>query len=343
VTGRPVADLWRAARVLLLPVLAILLAGTLAAGVVVAVPVWLLAAIVLWRALRRLEERSGAAVLQDAALSAVSVLGLALVAGSTAVFLVFKSSSMVDAWDAWSQLLVWAGFVAWGLALGLRLVGYTRSWVRLAITAGIVAMAVRYFFGLFVVGDDLSLGLVDHLVWAALLVALLLVAVVGEQGHEVPAGRQRAWTRGLAAALVASAAFVAASLTGMLSDPPIGRVKMPFKEVAVAKFPALAEPDISPWIDRPRELARRFAPVLELTDDERWQPAPVDEFLGNAELQLRDGTPRQAPPVREGDLPTRCPGGGRRACYQLTIDCSLERRARRHGTGSSTAAPPTSA
>ena len=227
----------------------------------------------------------------------------------------------VDGYDLWSRVLVTAGFVLWALAFILRLPVFATSTCRRLLAVAFAIVFMRYFLWLFV-GGDTALTIFDHLIWAGLLTGLLALCAIDERSQGAP---ETGWTTGdfgLVAALLAAVVFVVAGGVAMHSDPPIKRVKLAFK---VLKAKDLSTPpDISAWTDDPERLARRFSPVLEITDKQRWKPTDVRDYLENADLYDHRDRVIQPPPLDEADLDRRCPPGAPRLCFELTIHCSLD-------------------
>jgi hypothetical protein len=325
-----IGDLWRVFRPQLIPVFAVLLIGSFSLDwwwTVLACAVVGSLSFLLVRA-----EARGEAALQDANWIALIAFGGVLVV-STIVFTYANSKTaaghkpaFADVYDVWSRALVWAGFLLWFLALLLRLGAFARTALRWALVFVLGAFFARYFAGLFIGGRTNGIGTADHIIFGALIAATLVLAWRGERAGTPAVGPGSRWAsrHGLTAAVIASVAFATASIAGMASDPPSGRVKMPFKENRVADYPVFANADVSDMVGDDKRLTHQFSPVLEFTDDERWEPIDVRGYLKNADLQTSAGTPVQGAPLSLTDLRADCPDGQRSACYRLTISCSLD-------------------
>jgi hypothetical protein len=320
-----VRDLLRAVRPLTIPILGILLVGSftlrwwwplLACLCVVALVGW---------GLVGTEGKAGLKSVREALTGAVFLVSaFVLVGGMLFAVLVQPGddhrTTSATIYEAFSRILIWAGFLLWGAAIALRLAGYATSRLRLLLVIVLGAAFVRYFFGLFVIGRSSGVGLADHLAWAA-VIAVLVAYAVRETYESRPDDPPWApeWRRhGLAAALLAGVAFVTASIAGMNADPPTGRANLRFTE-----SPAPVHADVSALMKDDEMLAREFSPILEFAPGQRWPPTNVEDYLKNADLQRRDDSLEHRKPLSLEDLPGTCDDGKRRACYQLTIQCSL--------------------
>ena len=322
--GRILADLWWTLAPLFVPALGILLIASLAWSWPATLLAFLVVGVVVGAGLLRLWRRASRRAIRTVAttppylflgglLLIVAVSGLAFV-------LLDGDQQFVDSYDWWSRALVAAGFVLWTLAALLRLpIFATTPWRRIFALVFAVAL-VRYYLGLFV-GGDTDLTLADHATWGLLLVALLGIVWSRERSHRAPRTTWKTGDYGSAAALLAAGVFVVAGSVAMNSDPPIKRVKLRFEVVKASDFDT--PPDITPWIDDPETLARRFSPRLELTDGQRWTPMAVGGYLSDADLYDQRERVIKPPPLAPDDLKRNCPAE-KPLCFEITIHCSLK-------------------
>ena len=69
-------------------------------------------------------------------------------------------------------------------------------------------------------------------------------------------------------------------------------------------------------------LAATFSPVLLFTEDQRWTPIAVDDYVRGATVSDWEGRTSNVTTV--GDLETECPGVVQRPCYVLRQACPEE-------------------
>ena len=264
---------------------------------------------------------------------------LVLAAVPSAAFVIIQAKTgddrIVDFWDFISRLLVTMGFGLWAAAFVVRAAAFARNPARLFLVAVALAAYVRYFFGLFVAGDRLPTT-VDHVVWGVLIaVALVLVWAVERRfgGRPGERGPTVAWLHraGLSAAIIAAISFFLAGAAGLLSDPEVERVRI--RDLEERRARDVPAPPVADWIDDPGRLAAEFAPLLGLTDGQRWEPIDVESYLRDAELFVRRpkrGGKERAPALLKeklstpADLPIQCPPGTEGICYELTIHCPVK-------------------
>jgi len=126
----------------------------------------------------------------------------------------------------------------------------------------------------------------------------------------------RQW--GLSFSLAATFAFVGASILSAATGPqPTDKEhRLQFatgKDVAVPSIRGLDD----------AALAKQFSPVLEFSDQQRWKPAAVKDFLDNSSLHWTNGTRiARKGAVTAHDLTRNCPRGVTAPCYELRLGCS---------------------
>lgn len=228
-----------------------------------------------------------------------------------------------ERYDAWSEVLVWTAFVAWALALVLRLGPFAATPARRLFVFVFGLACARYFLWLFVEGDT-ALAAADHVTWGVLLLGLLALAAWTERTGR-PGGRELPVTTvgdfGIAAAVFSAVTFLVAGAVSLGTERPVDRADAGFEIRRAAELP---QPDVASLIDDPQRLADAFSPILELTPDQRWRPAAVTGFLRSADLLDHRGRVIAVPPLTVSQLDRRCGAGLPRACHTLTIHCSLD-------------------
>ncbi|WP_157591845.1 hypothetical protein [Solirubrobacter soli] len=314
--ARAAKDLWWTLAPLLIPILGVLAIAAFALPPVTAIFVLALfaglGALLLWHLRRQLvgavkvlvDTKRGRTVLAAVATFLVASLVIVVLAGA---------NEFADAYEFWSWLLVWLGFALWALALILRLPSFARgTWRTLFVVVFALAFA-RYYLWLFV-GGSTGLRLFDHIAWIGLLAGLLIRVALTD--HEPLPEEWHPGHFGVVAAVLSAVFLMVAGVAGMASDPPVKRDD--------ARYDADRTPAARPVVPQdPEALAKAFAPVLELTDGERWKPMRVDAYLAKADLYDPRGRVIKPPPLTPSDLPRDCPGG-KQLCYWLTIHCSLD-------------------
>ena len=319
----PLDELGRALTVALLPPLGVAVAGMLRLSFA-----WKVVAVtVVFGAIAVLLAREGRhrAALLDALRGRTFWMPL------TALVLVTVALVLTGWYGRAADTVVLGGFVAWGLAIGCRLVGFATAWTRTVFVclAGLAAAAT--FLSLFVVQDGLP-GWALVALWVLTLMSLGLI-VAGEIERRPGHGRFglpnpgrpgrvmltfQQW--GLSLAVVGMLAFVVASSVSAAKGPPPTD-----KEFRLGFVPGReVEPPPIAGVSR-EELARRFSPVLEFTPGQRWEPIGVQGFLEASSLHWTNGTlvkPRGS--VGMGDLSRGCARGVTAPCYELRLDCSAK-------------------
>jgi hypothetical protein len=236
-----------------------------------------------------------------------------------------------------SNALITLALVAWMVAAVLRLGGFATSWFRAILALISVLALVRLLMAAgLVTGHDwladnapwLSAGHLILLTGIGLAVIALADAIISlipplaflESWGAFPT-RLGATLRGLGfgAAVLAAVALGAAAFYGVISSEANRHTGItPSDEVITGKI-------TTPKPVGLHQLATEYQPVLVMTDGERWAPVRVDSYLQDpahpAFLIGRTGLRTPAPPLAE--LPGRngC-HGGRAPCFRITIDCA---------------------
>ena len=225
-----------------------------------------------------------------------------------------------------------------GVSVLLRLLGYSRSIVRLPVAVLMVLAGVRLAMSAGLLpGDDFPVGagLIAALAGVGLLVAIgvdtwcwirsqrtadlasLQRAIRLEQPviPRVITGGASAF--GIIAGLIASVALLGAMVlsanpgaaTGAIADSLEARAPGP----PPAGFASLGD----------EALGRAYAPLLLFSKSSRWSPVGVDEYVARAgsSLKIRDW---EKQPVDPGKLPTLsdCPTIVPVPCYTITTSCT---------------------
>lgn len=311
---------------LLLPICSVFAIAAFAVPWYYAIPALLVlstpAAVVMWCRRSQLREVLGTLVTTKRGRLVLALTGLVVVVPPIVIFAAGEGR-FVDAYEGWSWLLVWLAFGFWGVALVLRLPAFARGrWRRLFAAVFALAFA-RYYLWLFV-GGPTGLGLIDHVAWLVLLAGLFVAAAVAKDPEpaepvKTPQPPKKDWKLdhfGVIAALLAASMLTVAGVFGMASDPPVKHDDTRLDPVAAPVTPP-------PLPSAPADLAKTFAPVLELTDGQRWRPMRVDEYLADADLVDSRGRVVKPPRLTPSDLELTC-SGGQNLCYHLTIHCSLD-------------------
>jgi hypothetical protein len=236
-----------------------------------------------------------------------------------------------------SNALITLALVGWMVAAVLRLGGFATSWFRALLAVISVLALLRLLMAAGVVpGHD---WLEDNAAWLSarnlfLLTGLGLAVIVVADAAISLVPRLRfleSWgafptelggtLRGLGftAAVLATLALGAAAFYGVISSEASRHSGVtPSDEVITGKI-------FTPKRTALPRLAMEYQPVLVMTEDQRWAPVSVDSYLQNSEhparLIGRDGSSSPAPPLAQ--LPgTGACHGGRPPCFRLTIDCA---------------------
>ena len=319
----PLHELGRALTAALLPPLGVAIAGMwrLSAG-------WKIAAVaLLFVAVGALFAREGRyrAALLDALSGFTFWLPFVVLLVALAVLVV------TGAYGSFADAVVAGGFAGWLAALVLRLVGFATACSRIAFVVLALVASAASFVSLFVLQDGVDVGVLV-VFWAAALVSLAIV-VINEQGRDPGIGRLglnnpgrpgatmltlQQW--GLSFSLAATLAFVAASVVSAASGPP------PTEKENRLQFAAGGDVRIESIRGvSDTELAERFSPVLEFSEQQRWDPVAVDDFLSASALHWTNGiqiVPKGS--VTRADLWRDCPRGVAAPCYELRLGCSAK-------------------
>jgi hypothetical protein len=344
----PLAGFLRGLRPLILPVVIVLIAGTVAYSWLVPLLVVPLLLVAAWFLLVAPElTRTGEAFRETAQWLQKGLgdwghiaVGLLILLGIGAIVVVVigltPDVGLYEDRPEISNALITIALVAWMAAAVLRLGGFATSWFRAVVALISVLAVVRVLMAAGLVpGHN---WLIRHADWLTAGHLLLLTAVglgvivVGDAiisliprlrfleswgAFPVPLG---GILRGLgfAAAGLATVALGAAAFYGVISSEANGRDGItPSDEVIAGKI-------VSPKRTPLPELAQKYQPVLVMTDAERWAPVSVDSYLQDqqhpAYLITPNGTRKPAPAL--ADLPgvNGC-HGGRAPCFRITIDC----------------------
>jgi hypothetical protein len=356
---RPVAALGRAAAPLGLVLLVFIAAGTIESPVLVQLAVGVVTLVVAWYGLLRSEWRSGLALLRGLLPAAPASIGhrLGHAAGVTLVVGVpiLAAIPALDALEDRSETSAYLFLVAVGLFVAaalLRLVSYAstrlRALVAIAVVLALARLAIEYGVlpGYETVHERLP-WLTDELLLLVAGAAIVLAALteiattilltrdaadgLGSGAPRVAAALEgpvvrRSFTEYAAGmGLLASGLAALALLAAVIAAATVTGAKERFDEVSVRPI-APGQPARAPASMTNEELAQRYSPVLVFTENQRWSPTRVDEYLAKAEMEDWKGRVRPAPAVDA--LPDDCPGIAPKPCYELTIDRERRRRLR---------------
>jgi hypothetical protein len=290
-----------------------------------------------WRPISLAREHphaSGLTVIVTGSLVLIALLIFAVLTVST--------SPWFDGSAGNAAALARSGLVFWGIALIACLVGFATSHLRALVALALFLLAVR--FAMYVgflpgedgrVGDTWSKALS---VWLVLAIVVLCVGIewAGQAGYSNEGSRywfvsgqralrslarkrpelQHARGIGLIGSIVASITLAVAigwgvhetrSGAGQLTE---GRGLSPSTELPPQLWPAVLDDS---------ELASTFAPVLVLTEAQRWRPVSVNAYVADA--RLIPAPSEASDPLGFADLPRECEGNATPPCFQLTIDC----------------------
>jgi hypothetical protein len=328
-----VGDLWWALRALLLPILGIAVIGVFslpAGGTVIALLVIVAYTVYAWRRLN--VPTNGSDIMAGVRSAPVVGVVTVVLAVLTALLAATPGPQFVRAYQLAAVLLVWLGFLCWFGVFALRLLAFASTPQRVLFAVVLGIAYVRFFLGLFVEGP-FELSPIDALVWPVVLAVLLGWVADAERGvgrFRGPGDRQRKAHRlGLSSAILSVVAFV---LAGILSQvEPHVTSDSPVEVSEVRDSPGLQSPLRGSLLDRPHDLAREFAPVLQFTGEQKWAPIGVRPYLRRADLHELDyedgreklGRPLEPRPLQAADLDRECVHG-ERACHVLTIRCPIE-------------------
>jgi hypothetical protein len=344
---QPFTAIGRVLAPLVLPLLVVIVAGTIESDWWVELVVGALAGLVAWGVALRYEMPGLRAVLPVIGKAGWGFwVAVALIAIPAAVVAIaFASGEGIERFEdkgGWSSALLLFAAYLWAAAALLRLAGLATSWLRLVEAVAIAALLVRLVMAAGILpghdsdlGDTLTVGLLTVVVAALLLIEVAIgvwavledrvdavTPVVTEKGALSLEGTRWLRALGTGAALVASLALGGAVVVGLeeSTDEGPGRTTLADAEIR-AELPAQAPAQLlhdNPQSDQKR-LVRTFQPVLAFREDQEWLPEAVDDYVAESEMTGPDG-PLPGPQAVKG-LPESCPGVLPSPCYRLTIDC----------------------
>jgi hypothetical protein len=347
---RPVAALASAALPLFVPVLVFAAAGVVKSPIELQFAVGLatlLAAVWLvkpeakriGRALKRQRRwrKAARSVAQVGVPILVVVVALAFLAGSLV--------QLVGDGQAASRTFFVLAVGSLAAAAVCRVVGYATKVFPTLVAVALLLLLARLAMEIGLLAEKTALAdvpasdlalLAGAMLGAAALaeiVATLLVRGAGEQGVVNPGDlpltiRISAWLetpwvarwfvdRVAVAGLGLSILSAALLLGSVLSASYAGGA-----EEGLGKTAQPGEPPADLGTMSDAELAETFSPVLLFTEDQRWTPIPVDEYVVGATVEDWEGRETQAGGV--SDLETDCPGVVKSPCYVLTQSCAGE-------------------
>ena len=234
-----------------------------------------------------------------------------------------------------SNAAITVALVAWMVAAVLRLGGFATSWFRAIVALISVLTVLRLLMAAGLLpGHDWLARHADWLSAAHLVVAtaiglgliMLADAVISliprlrflESWGAFPTGFGGT-LRGLGfgAAGLASVALAVAAVYGVISSQANGHTGLtPSDEVITGKI-------YSPKRVGLPKLALEYQPVLVMPDAERWAPVSVDTYLKDPRFPTYmtgpNGVRKRAPSLAK--LPTACHPGVQPPCFHLSIDC----------------------
>jgi lysophospholipase L1-like esterase len=342
--AKPLTKLAKTGRPLLLPLLVVIAIGTVSWSPLVQFPVAAGLVVAAWKLIIAPEARKSGvtewrrSLLREIGLHTAIALGLGGVVIVVARVAGFENPVFEALGDIASGLLGLA-VLLWVVAILLRLFSFTTTRLRavLALLLGLAILVLATGVGILPGADIVGDAWPEPAVYLG-LAALALLAI--DAGLSVAAGwRRRASLRrgqspasprgggsaernslhrraaraGLSTAGVAAAVLAVSTGWGLIDASERGRAENPpEEESADARKPGTPgnrQDDL--------DLARRYAPVLALTERERWGPESVDRYL---EAATRSGPPGTGS-KSIGKL-GRCPEFGRKHCHRLSIECA---------------------
>jgi hypothetical protein len=224
-----------------------------------------------------------------------------------------------------------------GVSILLRLLGYSRSIVRLPVAVLVVLAGVRLAMSAGLLpGDDfpVSAGLLAALAGVGLLVAIgvdtwcwvrsqrtadlesLQRAIKLEQPVIPRVITDGASAFGIIAGLIASVALLGAMVSSANPGEATGSIADSLDAVAPGPPPA----GFGAMDDE--ALGRAYAPLLLFSKAGRWSPVSVDDYVARAgSLTIRDWEKRPVPLTELRSL-TDCPTIVPVPCYTITTGCT---------------------
>jgi hypothetical protein len=339
------------ARVLLLPLFAIV-----AVGAVERDPLWQLLIgvallLIAWLAILRPEREWFKATLDWQGPIACKVgrhfLAISLVGLPVAIVLgtILSGDTLhFEAIGGPGAVILVFGLGVWLLAFLLRLFSYATSWLRIGVSVAFTLAGLRLAMAAGVLpGDSLLPGWTTAalvgIAFGLLLVEATLYVVAGKREQE-PQASGRTWRAvdpvlkvrkasfplrltqtagrwGFSAALLAAIALLGAVVYGLVETAqPGARLSTPDGERVEPELASIPPGEV----ENDLALARTYAPVLAFTRGERWFPIAVDSYVREARLKGPPGVLTRRRNTLQG-LPNSCPGLAASPCYKLTIRC----------------------
>jgi hypothetical protein len=329
----PAAALGRAALPLLLPLFVFVAAGVIksprelqfAVGLVTLLAAWFWLIKPDWERIRNRPRggrrwRSGLRLVAQVGLPGLLVLAAVVFLGSSIVKLLGDS-------DQTARSLFVASIGCLAAAAVVRLLGYARTAFRALVALAIVLLLARLAVKVGVLPGGTVAEAVDSDLLALIAGGLLALTSVVEIIATLfaPTGNRLAalleapivarWVTDAAAALGLVLCMLSAALLlcSVYAASDAGGAQEDRSRSAPAAEPSEALPQA------PADLAAMFSPVLLFTEDQRWTPIAVDDYVRGA--TIRDWERRPDTVGGVGDLPTSCPGVVKVPCYVLTQDC----------------------
>ena len=348
---RPVGALARAAMPLFLPLFVFVAAGVVKSPAGLQFAVGLATLLAAWFWLIRPDWDRIADILAPRARwrsPARAVAQVVLPALIAAAALAYLASSLVDllsdSQETARRLFVLAAACLAAAAL-LRIFGYARTAFRALVSLALLVLLVRLAVDVGLIPGGALLDHVDARALAVVAGGLLVLTSAVEiasallsrgagelqlgPGDELPlriraaalletpvAARwltDRAGLAGLGLALLSSALLLAAVYAASAEGG---------SEEQASAAPRAGQPSSPPGSMDDATLAETFSPILLFTEDQRWTPIAVDEYVRGATVSDWEG--RKSNVTTVGDLETECPGVVQRPCYVLRQACPEE-------------------
>jgi len=331
----PVISLIKTFRPLLLPLLVLLAAGTIRFAWPLQVSIAAALLVIAWYLIVVPEaRRSGVEGWQGdlvgkIAWHAAIAVGIGLVVVAVARVAGIDSPYFEAIGNVPSGLLLLA-IVLWFAALALRLFSFATGRIRalFSFALGLALLTVAVAVGLLpgrpeILGEGWTTA---FWIFAGFALAFLAIEMVRSAAGQQPVSKtltSKAAGMGFGTAAVAAVVLAVAIGDGLVAAKERGHaINPPEGESVEARTPGGPAEEVG------MELARKYAPVLVLTKDERWSPVRVDSYVENATLKGPPLHPDRREPwirprgaITAGELPRRCPEFGQATCYRLSIDC----------------------
>jgi hypothetical protein len=344
---QPFTALARVLAPLVLPLLVVIVAGTIESDWWVELVVGILAGLVAWGVALR-HEMPGLMVIMPVIGEAgwgfwiaVGLIGIP----AAVVAIAFAADGEIGRFEdkgGWSSALLLFAAYLWAAAALLRLIGFATSWLRLVEAAAIGAFLVRLVMAAGILpghdsdlGDTLTVGVLAAIVAGVLMIEMAIgvwavlerrvesiTPIVTEKGALSLEGTRWLRALGTGTALVAALALGAAVVVGIeeATDEGPGRTTLAGAAIK-AELPEQTTAALLPKDPKADEkrLVKTFQPVLAFREDQAWLPEPVREYIAESEMTGPDGP--EPDPQTVSDLPQSCPGVVPSPCYRLTIGC----------------------